>query len=228
MLYIHYLYSICLLLGILSYPVMVFIIHKNIHATIQCLYSMLHLMIELPQSLKNYLTVIKVAVILKGSQVPCQVGLWLTFRNLRFQSVLLVKAHSTGTVQAVQGLLNTCLSSGSLRSQLCVRQWAFRFSWAFLMDISQLLLQSAPGRLTCICVAQTTDTAEELAYGLRWPLPHLSFPFWFATVINHSLKCASILSVQSSPSAVVLSLPNDATLNIVLHVVVVPSHKIIS
>lgn len=96
------------------------------------------------------------------------------------------------------------------------------------MDISKLLLHSTPGRLTCICVAQTTDTAEELAYGLWWPLPHVSFPFWFATVINHSLKCAYILSVPSSPSAMVLSLPSGVTLNTVLHVVVVPSHKIIS
>lgn len=111
MLCIHYLYSICLLLGFLSNLVMVFGIHKTIHATIQCLYSKLHLMIELPQSLKSYLPVFKVAVILKGSRVSCQVGLWLTFRNLHLQSVLLVKAHSPGTLKAVRGLLNTCFRS---------------------------------------------------------------------------------------------------------------------
>lgn len=176
-LHIHHLYSICFLLSILRYPVMVFGIRKNIHAMIQCLYSMLHLMTELPQSLKNYLTVIKVAVILKASRVSCQAGLWLTFRNLHFQSVLLVKAQSPGTVQAVRGLLDTCFSSGSLRSQLRMRQWALRFSWTFLMGISQLPLQSAPERLTCICVAQTTDAAEELAYSLRWPCPICLSPF---------------------------------------------------
>lgn len=96
------------------------------------------------------------------------------------------------------------------------------------MDILKLWLHSTPGRLTCICVAQTTDTAEELACGLRWPLPHVSFPFRFAAVINYSLTWACILSVPSSPSAVVLSLPNGVALNTVLHVVVVPSHKIIS
>lgn len=176
-LYIHHLYSICLLWGVLRNSMMVFGIRKNIHATIQCLYSMLHLMTELPQSLKNYLTVIKVAVILKASRVSCQAGLWLTFRNLHFQSVLLVKAQSPGTVQAVQGLLDTCFSSGSLRSHLRARQWALRFRWASLMGISQLLLQSAPERLTCFCVAQITDTAEEPAYGLQWPCPICLSPF---------------------------------------------------
>lgn len=141
------------------------------------------------QHLKNYLSVTKVAdVILKGSWVSCQGGLWLTFRNLGLPILAIRQGSQHWNCTSNAGVLNTCFPSGSLKSQFCVRQWALSFSWAFLMDISQLWLQYIPGRLTYVCVTPTRDTAEELAPCFWSPWPHVSFLFFVCSLACHCDK----------------------------------------